>query len=451
MDVAIVGASGSMGRQIAIGLLRERVLSPSARLQLVGRKDGASGQMLAGVAEDLRDAFDEMLPELDLAYRPEDVLADVVVLALGETMPRGARVGREALAERNVPLVERYARALARHGHGEELVFVLTNPVEPCVAAACKHLDRRRVIGLGAYLDTLRFRREVARSLGVTRERVQGLVLGEHGLRMVPCFSTVSVHGLDHPAGRARLRELASARGPSAAEAIARVHTLLGERGATAAYAYVARLGPGLRTVVAPYVTQLCGARTPAGTSEMVVRLLSTLLAGGRVFAAAQVALAGELLGLHGVAGAPVVLSLRGVEQVVPYDLDPDERARVIASVTPLPPRTRRRRAAPAAPDTRVAPRRLRVVLARSEVGTAERVATIFTERGINIEALRSEGAPVAALTVAFSAPDNVVAYLVRRLRRLARVTAVQLLEGTRARTPTKLSRARRVGRTARR
>jgi len=63
------------------------------------------------------------------------------------------------------------------------------------------------------------------------------------------------------------------------------------------------------------------------------VRLLRTLLDGGRVMAAAQVQVAGEFLGLRGVVGAPVVLSLAGLDRIMDWELSATERAAVTAGL----------------------------------------------------------------------------------------------------------------------
>jgi malate dehydrogenase len=328
MDIAVVGAGGVVGRQIAVALAGSRLFPATARLQLVGRQGGSSQRFLPGLATDLADAHAEELPQIDLAYQVDEVCADIIVVALGATVGPGGAASRAELAPRNIPEVEALARHLAANGHGEELMLVLTNPVEACVAACCRHLDSRRVIGLGAYLDTMRFRQEIASDLGVRRHLVQGLVLGEHGPGMVPCWSTVSVHGFAHAEGRARLTALAGQNDPPPGQAVAELLAILDRDGPAAAYARVDRWGPALRTVVRPYITQMCGARTPVSTAETVVRLLGTLLEGGRVLAAAQVRLDGEL-GMRGVTGAPVVLSMAGVDQVVPFDLTDAERRAV--------------------------------------------------------------------------------------------------------------------------
>jgi malate/lactate dehydrogenase len=62
MDISIIGAGGSIARQIAVGLVRNGLVPTNARLQLVGRRGGESEQSLPGIAVDLADAFAEDLP-----------------------------------------------------------------------------------------------------------------------------------------------------------------------------------------------------------------------------------------------------------------------------------------------------------------------------------------------------------------------------------------------------
>ena len=57
MNLAIVGAAGSCGRQLAAQVLERRLLPASARLQLVGHEGGRSADELWGLRADLEDAF----------------------------------------------------------------------------------------------------------------------------------------------------------------------------------------------------------------------------------------------------------------------------------------------------------------------------------------------------------------------------------------------------------
>ncbi|MFT3925768.1 MAG: hypothetical protein QM778_24715 [Myxococcales bacterium] len=440
MDISIIGAAGSVGRQIAIGLLRQGLIPRNARLQLVGHKGGLSEQTLPGIATDLTDAFAEDLPELDLAYGPNQVLGDIIILAAGDAVGRGDLRSRADLAANNRAMVEAYARAIARHGHGEELLLVLTNPVEASVDLCCRYLDRRRVIGMGAYLDSLRFRQEIAHDLGVQRQRVHGLVLGEHGPRMVPCWSTVDVHGFESSDGRARLLALQRPRDPSVPDAIAQISRAVQTRGSAAAYALANRMGPALRAVVKPYVTQFSGARSPASTAEMILRLLSALLSGGQVLTGAQVKLEGELFGMHGVVGAPIVLTLNGVDRVVPYELTTEERAQVQASLYVAPAARRvvgvgSRSHAPGRASSRTdnqaeRARRWRCDLSvesGARPGNAERVSAVFAGRGISLDTMQAFPGSPAKITMSFVTSTRIKDHLARRLARIRGVRAVQV------------------------
>ncbi|MDB4976827.1 MAG: ldh2 [Myxococcaceae bacterium] len=429
MDISIIGASGAVGRQIAIGLVRAGLVPSNARLQLVGRKGGPSEQTLPGVATDLADAFAEDLPELDLAFEPKDVVGDIIILAAGDSVGRGDPRTRADLAVNNRQVVESYARAIARHGHGEELLLVLTNPVEACVHWCARHIDRRRVIGMGAYLDSMRFRQEIAHDLGVRRQRVQGLVLGEHGPRMVPCWSTVDVHGFESPEGRARVRSLQRPRDPGVEQALQTIGQIARTRGPRAAYAATERFGPALRAVVKPMITQISGARSSASTAEMILRMLSTLLSGGQVLTAAQVELAGEFLGLHGVVGAPIVLTLGGVDRVVQYDLTQREQREVRSACYVDPEASPRKR-----PRTRPVQEHARawecVLTMRSgaKPGTAERASAVFAGRGISLRSVLAQPGHPAIITLRFVASPQVKDHLTRRLARMRDVVKLRVV-----------------------
>lgn len=334
MDVSIVGACGSIGKQAAVSLIESRVLQPSIRLQLVGHRGGASERALPGFAADLQDAYAEIIPEIDVVSDPEDVLGDIIIIAAGATVPCDPHenLPRRLLAESNKSLFEIYARVISEHGHGEEIILVVSNPVELGVAIFARHHPRARVIGMGGYLDTLRFRYEIANELGIRRQNVQGLVLGEHGPAMVPCWSTVSAFGFDSNDGRQRLKSLRRSGDPSPLEALDEIRHTMIEHGAEAAFARLSRYGADLRTYVKPFAAQICGAKTTLGTSEMIVRLVETIMSGNQTLAAAQVMLEGEFLGIHGITGVPVVLSNRGIERVEPLQLWSEEADAVVAA-----------------------------------------------------------------------------------------------------------------------
>ncbi len=339
----MIGATGDVGRQICTQLVERRVLPTTSRLQLVGRAGGASERAVHGLRQDLVDAYDEHAPLLDVALRPQDVVADVVVVAAGRTSPAraGASPDRAVLAAENHAVFAEVADALARHGSGHEVVVVVSNPVELGVAVMSRALGAHRVIGMGAWLDTLRFRREVAVSLGVRRHRVSGFVAGQHGEDLVPLWSTVRVSGFDAAERRTLVERLRRGRrlDTFAAEIEQAKVALLGEQATDpgAAFALIETWPPDLRVVARPWLTHQSGAKTATATASATIDLVDTVLDGRDIVVAGQVRLDGEvtLAGqpLRGVVGVPVVLGPDGWSTVLLAEPAPDEAARLAASV----------------------------------------------------------------------------------------------------------------------
>ena len=332
MDISIIGAAGSIGREIVGQIVAGRLLRPTERLQLVGRSGGASEAVLFGLRSDLTDAYAETAPQLDIALSPEDVVGDVIVMAAGVTP--GARAGgtmsRDDVALANRPVFEDYARSLAKYGQGQEIVLLVTNPVELGVSVFAEHVGARRVIGMGAYSDSLRFRREVAADLGVPRQLVSGYVAGEHGTNLVPLWSSVRVFGLDAGETEAavhRLRSHGSYADFQALIAHARLSiqslltTDVGE-----AFDRVDAMAADVRVLLRPELTHLSGSKTIMATANAAVDMVRQILEGREINVAGQVLLDGmSAYGLYGVMGLPLILSNQGVVRVQTPTLWPEE------------------------------------------------------------------------------------------------------------------------------
>src|SRR5439155_27256560 len=115
MDISVIGASGDVGTETVNQLLAGRVLTPSERLQLVGREEGKSSSNLFGLQSDLSDAYAEVAPELEVVLTPEKIRGDIVILAGGATTTARNQT-RDDLARLNVALFRRYSPANAEHG-----------------------------------------------------------------------------------------------------------------------------------------------------------------------------------------------------------------------------------------------------------------------------------------------------------------------------------------------
>jgi malate dehydrogenase len=468
VDVAVLGATGDVGRQVCAQLIGRRVLPPSSRLQLVGRAGGTSARATWGLRADLVDAYDEHAPLIDVALDPRDVVADVVVLAAGRTAPAraGAVQDRASLAAENLAVFESYARAIARHGSGHEVVVVVSNPVELGVAVVARELGRHRVIGMGAWLDTLRFRREVAVSLGVRRHRVGGFVAGQHGDDVVPLWSTLRISGLDVDERRRAVARLRGGRTLDGFDAeIARAKADLSEvvqHDAGEAFALIDTWPADLRLAARPWMTHQSGAKTAAATAAATVDLVDTILDGRETVVAGQVALDGEVvLGgtpVRGVLGVPVVLGPEGWTRVLLDEPADDEARRLSAvvgrigaavaawtgtgagagTVTPEPvadetpdlaaepePEPEPERAADDPDDTRWTAQ----VVAEHRTGTIAALAAVFSTRGVNFDAVSTTYATGSSGTIEieFRADERRCRALERTIARLAVVRAVEV------------------------
>ncbi|MBD3610424.1 MAG: lactate dehydrogenase [Gammaproteobacteria bacterium] len=324
MDISIIGASGDVGRQVAIQLIAEQVIAPSQRLQLVGREEGKSAQSLFGLRADLLDAYAETSPEIDVALSPHEITADIIIMTAGATVPTdpGKALGRAELGKINKPLFESYAKAIADHGHGDEIVLIVSNPVELGVEVFSRYLGRERVIGIGAYQDSLRFRREIAADLGVRRQRVHAFVLGEHGENMYPMWNTVQVYGMDDDELATVVKRLSQGRNYDdfridLMAARQELVKLLNEGRAEEAFTLVYRLPPDLRTVLVPFMTYISGAKTSVATANVVSDLVDTIIDGKEVLVSGQVSLRGECFEMNTVMGMPIIVGQQGWTQIV--------------------------------------------------------------------------------------------------------------------------------------
>ncbi len=332
MNISIIGASGGVGREIVIKLLRDRVLEGRETLQLIGGDPhSAHPHLLQGFRADLLDAYSEVAPQIEVVNDLEAMSGDIVVMTAGRTFATSpesvVHASRDELAAGNLPIFERFAAALAAQKRAvPPVVIIVTNPVELGVSVFSQALPRDYVIGMGAHSDSLRFRAEIAQDLGIRRQRVQGYVVGEHGAGLVPLWSSVRVSGLSADEWQAALRDkikpLPAAEFPGAvARELKHLVSLLHDDphdGPARAYEHIATLPPDLRVVLKPLTTHYTEAKTVVATAHAAVDLVEWILQGHSVEIAAQFQHDGEN-GLSGPFGARMVLAGK-VEQILPLD-----------------------------------------------------------------------------------------------------------------------------------
>ena len=324
LRLAILGATGEVGRAVAAHVLRARLLHPADRLVLVGREGGDRKRRLLGLAVDLQDAFDDLHVPIEISTSPGTVDADIVVVAAGETVPadtaaRGSpRLARRALAAHNAPLFDAIGRAMAAR-LPDAVFIVVSNPVELAVERIARHTARHRVIGMGAQQDGLRFARAIATDLGVSRHDVAAFVLGEHGAAMLPLWREVRLvaHAAGDPVLASRLDRLrdVAARIPMADRVAAlrdEVGALLRDDEIERAFAATRAALPDARIFIEPFVTTFCLHSTALATANATIALLSATMGHRASHLAGQVVLAGDAYGIDGICGVPVHLDRLG-------------------------------------------------------------------------------------------------------------------------------------------
>ena len=334
MDIAVVGASGDVGRQIAQQVVVDRLLDRDERLVLVGNESGSSARSTYGLAADLLDAYSEITPDIEVVLDPTRIRADLVVVAAGvtpRTVSGTVAMSRDRLADENARIFQTYAQAIAAGGHGHELVICIANPVELAVATFAKHLGRERVVGMGAFLDSLRFRQELATSLGIRRQRIHAFVAGEHGSLAVPLWSGVHIYGYSQIEIEQHLESIRQGvplekLWDTVVHVQQELSNLIAAGDVRKAYALIETYPPDVRTVTRPFVTHYSGAKTVIGTARATMEFIRTITQGADALVSGQIALDGDAYGIHGTVGVPFVIGNRGVDRVFELPMDDGER-----------------------------------------------------------------------------------------------------------------------------
>ena len=121
--------------------------------------------------------------------------SELVIVTAGVSRKPGT--SRLDLTQTNAEIVSSIVQKIVKYAP-ECKIMMITNPVDVMTYIAYKKsgFERNRVFGMGGILDTLRYRSYPATELGVSREDIQGLVIGEHGDRMIPLVDHTSVSGI---------------------------------------------------------------------------------------------------------------------------------------------------------------------------------------------------------------------------------------------------------------
>jgi len=335
MKISIVGAGGEAARSLMSMLMAGRFLGAEDIVQLVEEREERSFYALEGLRSDLLDAVGIGAEQLELCFQPEDVDGDVVVMAGALSYyPPFSKGGCDALALCNLDMAREYARAISSKGRNP-IFLVMTEPVEAVVELLSRYFPRKRVVGVGAFLDTLRFRKEIATALGVSRSHVEALVVGEHGTCMIPLWSSVRVLGMAKEELRSAINRLRKGRSYGATcifEPWEDAMEIIKKESPMGVFKIFTELPLCVKVFVRPWLACQMGMEAVFGPAGAVLRVLNALLRGEYFFGPLQVRLEGEFYDVDTVFGVPAVFGMDGVLEVVEVPLWEGERAMIPAA-----------------------------------------------------------------------------------------------------------------------
>jgi malate dehydrogenase len=187
--ITIIGA-GKVGSQVAFNIIERRI----ADVILIDTVDDlAYGQVLDMMQSTPAIEFDGIIRGTSDYSAMKG--SELVIVTAG--LPRQPGMSRRDLIDKNAAIIRSIVEKVVMYAPDSKLVMV-TNPVDVMTYEAFREsgFPRNRVFGMGNILDTLRFRSYIATELGVSREDVRALVIGEHGDTMIPLVHYASVSGI---------------------------------------------------------------------------------------------------------------------------------------------------------------------------------------------------------------------------------------------------------------
>jgi malate dehydrogenase len=220
--------------------------------------------------------------------------SDIIIITAG--LPRKPGMSRDDLLSANAEIVGKAATETLKHSP-DAFYIVLTNPLDTMAYLTMKKtgLPRNRVIGQAGILDSARMRAFVAMETGVSVENIDCYVLGGHGDEMVPLTRHSNIAGIP-------LKEYLPA-----------------DRLA----AIVERTRKGGGEIVNLLKTGSAFYAPAAACAQMA----EAILKNKNLIVPCAAYMDGEY-GLHDMFfGVPVMLGANGIERIIEYKLDDEEKA----------------------------------------------------------------------------------------------------------------------------
>ena len=220
--------------------------------------------------------------------------SDVVVITSG--IPRKPGMTREELIGVNAGIVKSVTESVLKYSPNA-IILCVSNPMDTMAYLIHKTsgLPKNRIIGMGGALDSARFKYFLSQALGANATEVEGIVIGGHGdTTMIPLTRYAAYRGI--PASSLmdaeKLQKVAA-------------DTMVG--GAT--------------------LTKLLGTSAWYAPGAAAAQVVAAVLHDQKKLISCSALLDGEYGEKDLCIGVPCVLGRNGIEKIVEFDLNDEEKA----------------------------------------------------------------------------------------------------------------------------
>ena len=288
--VTVVGA-GNVGATCANVLVTTQIAD---EVVLIDIKEGVS----EGKAMDIMQTANILHLQSRLTGVTNDYAmtnnSDVVVITSG--VPRKPGMTREELIGVNAKIVKSVTDSVLAHSPNA-IIICVANPMDTMTYLIHKisGLPKNRIIGMGGALDSARFKYFLSIALGANATEVEGIVIGGHGdTTMIPLTRYAAYRGIP-----------ASTLIPAEQLEKVAADTMVG--GAT--------------------LTKLLGTSAWYAPGAAAAQMVAAVLGDQKKLISCSCLLEGEYGQSDLCIGVPAIIGRNGVEKIVEFDLNDQEKA----------------------------------------------------------------------------------------------------------------------------